>query len=190
MNDLFAGRSLLCSDLLCVGTYTERMEHTFNLQHNNLLIRILIAAALTVTGVAIAHSYQQSNTSELPPGSAEVVQPADLAKALRSSSSKPTVLYVGPRFLYAQAHISDAEFIGPASDPDSLDKLQKRVAGLAKNSPIVLYCGCCPWDHCPNIRPAYSALRKAGFTSVKALYLAKSFGTDWVDKGYPVEKGQ
>jgi len=98
------------------------------------------------------------------------------------------VFYVGPRFLYAQARIPGAEFIGPASEPQSLENLRKRVALLPKTSAIVLYCGCCPWDHCPNIRPAYNELQKRGFTNVKALYIAKSFGSDWVDKGYPVDK--
>ena len=29
-----------------------------------------------------------------------------------------------------------------------------------------------------------------GFTNVKVLYLANNFGADWVDKGYPVAKGE
>ena len=145
-----------------------------------------MAAAMFVTVVA----WQLPAASELPPGSTELIQPQELLKALQSGSAKPTVLYIGPRFLYAQAHIRNAEFIGPASDPQSLDNLRKRVATLPKNSWIVLYCGCCPWEHCPNIRPAYKALLKAGFTGVKVLYLGNSFGADWVDKGYPVEKGQ
>jgi hypothetical protein len=28
-----------------------------------------------------------------------------------------------------------------------------------------------------------------GFTNVKVLYLTDNFGTDWADKGYPVERG-
>jgi thiosulfate/3-mercaptopyruvate sulfurtransferase len=152
---------------------------------------ILIAAAVFVTVVAAAQNGGQAPAvSELAPGSAQLIQPQELLKALQSSSVKPTVLYVGPHFLYAQAHIRNAEFMGPASDPQSLANLRKRVAALPRNSSIVLYCGCCPWDHCPNIRPAYKELQKTGFTGVKVLYLGKSFGTDWVDKGYPVEKGQ
>jgi thiosulfate/3-mercaptopyruvate sulfurtransferase len=152
---------------------------------------ILIAGAVFVTAVAAAQNGGRSlAASELPPGSVELIQPQELLKALQSSAVKPTVLYVGPRFLYAQARIRGAEFIGPASDPQSLDNLRKRVAALPRNSRIVLYCGCCPWEHCPNIRPAYKELQKAGFTGVKVLYLGTSFGADWVDKGYPVEKGQ
>ena len=151
---------------------------------------VLLAAVMFVTIVAAQTGGQSPTVSDLPPGAAELIQPQGLLKALQSGLPKPLVLYVGPRFLYAQAHIHNAEFIGPASDPQSLDNLRRRIAALPRNSFIVLYCGCCPWDHCPNIRPAYKELLKSGFTGVKVLYLANSFGTDWVDKGYPVDKGQ
>jgi thiosulfate/3-mercaptopyruvate sulfurtransferase len=151
---------------------------------------MMIAAAVFVTVVATQSAGQSPAASELAPGSAALIQPQELLKALQSGSVKPTVLYVGPHFLYAQAHIRGAEFMGPASDPQSLDKLRKRVAALPRNASIVLYCGCCPWEHCPNIRPAHQALQMMGFTGVKVLYLANNFGTDWVDKGYPFEKGQ
>jgi thiosulfate/3-mercaptopyruvate sulfurtransferase len=150
----------------------------------------ILTYAIVCLAITLAAAGQSSAASELPPGSAELIQPQELLKALQSGAAKPLVLYVGPRFLFAQAHIPGAEFIGSASDPQSLERLRKRVAGLPKNYFIILYCGCCPWDHCPNIRPAYREIQKMGFTGVKALYLANSFGTDWVDKGYPVAKGQ
>jgi thiosulfate/3-mercaptopyruvate sulfurtransferase len=28
-----------------------------------------------------------------------------------------------------------------------------------------------------------------GFRNVKALYIADNFGTDWIEKGYPVTRG-
>jgi hypothetical protein len=146
---------------------------------------LFLATALLLAAVAAA----QSVPSDLPPGSAALVQTADLAKTVQSASAKPLIFYVGPRFLYAQAHIRGAEFIGPASESDSAERLRKRVAALPRKSRIVLYCGCCPWEHCPNIRPAYHELVNMGFTDVKALYLPNNFGTDWVEKGYPVEKG-
>lgn len=148
---------------------------------------VLLAAVMFVSIVAAQTGGQSAVASDLP--AAALIQPQALMKALESGLEKPLVLYVGPHVLYSQAHIRNAEFIGPASDPQALDNLRKRIAALPKNSYIVLYCGCCPWDHCPNIRPAYKELQKSGFTGVKVLFLAKNFGTDWVDKGYPVEKG-
>jgi hypothetical protein len=64
------------------------------------------------------------------------------------------------------------------------------VAPLPRKSFIVLYCGCCPWVRCPNVGPAFKLLRYLGFNNVKVLYLADNLGTDWVDKGYPVEHGR
>jgi thiosulfate/3-mercaptopyruvate sulfurtransferase len=152
------------------------------------IARFLVSAVMLVAVMAAAQSGGKSpSASELPPGSADLIQPEDLVKLLHSDK-KPTVLYVGPRFLYSQAHIPGAEFIGSAADAEFMEKLRKRAAPLPRNSTIVLYCGCCPWDHCPNIRPAHKELQKMGFTSVKALYLANSFGTNWVEKGYPAEK--
>jgi rhodanese-related sulfurtransferase len=104
--------------------------------------------------------------------------------------SKPLILNVGPRVLYAQAHIDGAEFIGPTSDQRGIDLLRQRVKSLPKNKQIVLYCGCCPWDRCPNVRPAFAALKKLGFTNVKVLYIANNIGTDWVEKDYPTARGQ
>jgi thiosulfate/3-mercaptopyruvate sulfurtransferase len=121
---------------------------------------------------------------------AALMQPETLAKQLKAGGAKPIILYVGPKFLYAQAHVAGAEFIGPASDAQSMERLKARVSKLPKTSQIALYCGCCPWDHCPNIRPAYAELQKLGYKNVKAVYMATSLGRDWVEKGYPTEKGE
>jgi len=107
---------------------------------------------------------------------------------LRSSGEKPLVLQVGSHVLYAEAHVPGSEYVGAAGTSTGLQALRERVSSLKKNQVIVLYCGCCPWGKCPNIRPAYQELKALGFTQVKALYLANNFGTDWVTKGYPVAK--
>lgn len=116
-----------------------------------------------------------------------MMSPADLNELLKSS--QPLVLQIGPRSLYDQAHIPDAEYIGPTFAPEGLDALRARVKPEAKNKLIVLYCGCCPWSHCPNVHPAYKELRNLGYTNVRVLYIANNFGTDWVNKGYPTTKG-
>jgi thiosulfate/3-mercaptopyruvate sulfurtransferase len=122
--------------------------------------------------------------------SSRLINPAELAKVLQSSGgNKPLMIQVGSHVLYSQAHIPGSEYIGPAASASGLEQLRKRVASLPKNTYIVLYCGCCPWDHCPNVKPADDALRSLGFTNVKVLYIANNFGADWVDKGYPAAKG-
>ena len=53
-----------------------------------------------------------------------------------------------------------------------------RMASVSKTKFIVLYCGCCPWDRCPNLGPAYKQLHDAGFSNVNVLYLANNLGTN------------
>jgi rhodanese-related sulfurtransferase len=119
------------------------------------------------------------------------MNPDELVKILQSSrSEKPLMIQVGSHVLYAQAHIPGSEYIGPAASEVGVQGLRQRVQALPRNKFIVLYCGCCPWGHCPNIKPADDALRAMGFSKVKVLYIADNFGADWVDKGYPVAKGE
>ncbi len=126
---------------------------------------------------------------EIP--AAELLQPEELVQILRSSSGeKPLILQVGSHVLYAEAHIPGSEYVGAAGLDAGLQALRERVNGLERNQFIILYCGCCPWNKCPNIRPAYQQLHVLGFTKVKVLYLATNFGADWVNKGYPVAKGR
>jgi len=102
---------------------------------------------------------------------------------------QPLVLQVGAHVLYAQAHIPGSEYVGPGEEDEGLEALRERVAKLPRDTPIVLYCGCCPWDHCRNIGGAYAALQRLGFTAVKVLYIEYDFGSNWVDLGYPVAAG-
>jgi thiosulfate/3-mercaptopyruvate sulfurtransferase len=121
---------------------------------------------------------------------ADLMQPAELAANLESTSvPKPLILQIGFHNLYAQAHIPDSEYIGSAKEDAGLDQLRNRVAKLGKDTAIVIYCGCCPWSHCPNVAAAYDTLHTLGFTHLKVLYIAENFGDNWVNQGYPVAKG-
>jgi thiosulfate/3-mercaptopyruvate sulfurtransferase len=129
--------------------------------------------------------------AELEPGSPQLINPEDLVKVLQASKGeKPLILNVGPSLLYMQAHIPGSEYIGAGSTPQGIESLRRRVKSLPHNTFVILYCGCCPWSHCPNVHPVYNELHKASFTKVKVLYIADNFGTDWVYKGYPTIKGQ
>jgi rhodanese-related sulfurtransferase len=140
-----------------------------------------------VIGVAILLAYQAfAYQASLIPAS-RLINPDELVKMLKNE--KPLVLQVGSHVLYSQAHIPGSEYIGAGSTESGVEALRKRVKALPRNQSIVLYCGCCPWSHCPNIQPADAALHAMGFTNVKVLYIANNFGADWVDKGYPVAKG-
>lgn len=114
----------------------------------------------------------------------ELIQPPDLAARL---SAKPAIFQVGPNVLYRSKHIPGSAFAGPGAKPEGIALLKAAVANLPRDREIVLYCGCCPWDKCPNVQPAVDTLRQMGFTRVKALYIADNFKTNWIDPGYPVE---
>ena len=78
-------------------------------------------------------------------------------------------------------------YAGPGNKEEGLAELKKAVADVPKDRQIVLYCGCCPWDHCPNMKPAYSLLHSLGYTKIKVVEIPNNFAKDWVDKGLPVE---
>jgi thiosulfate/3-mercaptopyruvate sulfurtransferase len=149
--------------------------------------RALWAASglLLLAGSAAAPSEQAKS------GFGELIQPEELAAILRSpKEEKPLLLQVGFHVLYVQAHIPGSEYHGPASRPDGLEDLRKRVESLPRTTFIVVYCGCCPWVRCPNMKPASELLREMGFTDVRPLYIGENFGADWVAKGYPVATGE
>jgi len=147
---------------------------------HSLVILLFLLAVISIASIAFA--------ADVP--SAALIQPETLAKVLQSNAAKPLILQVGFQKLYQQAHIPGAEYVGAATDAEGIQKLEKRVTSLPKNKAIVLYCGCCPWWHCPNVQPAYELLHSMGFTNVKVLYIGQNFGADWVSKGYPTERGQ
>lgn len=157
-----------------------------NLQAAKKSLTLSIAlVALASLSLSLAMAYQAS----LIPA-ARLMNPDELIKVLQSSKAeKPLMIQVGSHVLFSQAHIPGSEYIGPSSTEMGLQQLRHRVESLPKKKFIVLYCGCCPWSHCPNVKPADDALRALGFTNVKVLYMANNFGADWVDKGYPVAKG-
>ncbi len=118
-----------------------------------------------------------------------IITPAELVKELKDKGEgKPVILQVGFEFLYNTGHIPGAEYAGPASKPQGLSLIKKAVSNLKKNTNIVIYCGCCPWNHCPNIRPAFKLLKELGYSNVQALVIKQDFGQDWSDKGYPEVK--
>ena len=117
-----------------------------------------------------------------------LIQPKDLAARLASGAAKPAIFYVGPNVLYRSKHIPGALYAGPAGKSEGLAVLKAAVEKLPRDRELVIYCGCCPWDHCPNIKPAIELLTQMGFTRVKAMYSGANFKTDWIDRGYPVEQ--
>jgi rhodanese-related sulfurtransferase len=118
----------------------------------------------------------------------DLMPPAALASRLQTSQPKPLILYVGFPVLYRSTRIPGAVLAGPMDKPEGLAALKQAVANVPKNKEIVIYCGCCPFAQCPNIRPGFRVLREMGYTNVKLVDMPTNMSTDWVGKGYPTDK--
>jgi thiosulfate/3-mercaptopyruvate sulfurtransferase len=147
-----------------------------------------LAAPLLLLTLSLAMSGQSPNGAAVnPPWDApQVLQTDDLAKMIASKSGKPRVFQVGFAVLYKSKHIPGSTYAGPGSKDEGLQLLQEAVASVAKDQLIVLYCGCCPWDHCPNMKPAFRLLQSLGYKNIKVVEIPQNFAKDWVEKGYPV----
>lgn len=121
----------------------------------------------------------------------DLIEPATLAGILAHGpqDARPLVLCVGFPFLYHGGHIPGAILAGPASRSSGLAQLKHEVQNLPHGRHIVIYCGCCPWKDCPNVRPAFRTLNGMGFTHVRVLVIPHNFEKDWAKQGYPVKKG-
>jgi thiosulfate/3-mercaptopyruvate sulfurtransferase len=126
--------------------------------------------------------------SDLPWTSTQVLRPEDLAHQLADKkAAQPKMLHVGFAVMYKTKHIPGSVYAGPGRTEAGLEELKKAVADVPKDRQIVLYCGCCPWDHCPNMKPAFRLLESMGFKNVKVVEIPENFAKDWIDKGFPVE---
>jgi thiosulfate/3-mercaptopyruvate sulfurtransferase len=155
------------------------------------VFKVIVGAAVAIGITQLCgHLQAQATNAPLAASSvpaAQLMQPEALSKALNATgAARPLILQVGSKLMFDQAHIPGSEYVGPGSREDGLNLLRQRVKMLPKNSYIVLYCGCCPWDRCPNVGNAFKTMQEMGFTNVKVVYFATNFGTDWVNKGYPV----
>ena len=139
-------------------------------------MRILLLGAAVVLTVSLAAGLA-------------LVQPGELAAQLTAKGAHPAIFQVGPNVLYRGKHIPGAAYAGPASRAEGLELLRSAVDKLPRNGDIVVYCGCCPWGNCPNVKPAMALLKDMGFTHAKAIYIETGFSKDWTEKGYPVEAG-
>ena len=138
---------------------------------------LLIAVAV----VAVAFTVQDPSE---PWTKEQLMEPADLARILNDvTSPQPIILNIG-----SVGDIQGAESIGIAKNEDGLENLRTRLSSLPKDADIVIYCGCCPFKDCPNVRPAFSLLTEMNFTDPKLLDLPDNLKVDWIDKGYPMSE--
>jgi hypothetical protein len=157
---------------------------------------LLIGPHISFCQLAQASSQQSERAKSAQAAQADpwtpeqTVDPATLAKEISGSrGSRPVVVSVSPHALYLGGHIPGAVFQGPGFNAQAIEGLKHWAQHLPRSTDLVVYCGCCPLVHCPNLRPAFRALQSMGFTHLRALILPTNFYTDWYSKGYPTAKG-
>lgn len=111
----------------------------------------------------------------------QLLEPSELAGMISSKQELPLIISVGPG-----AYIQHSVAIGMVDNTEGIKKLKKELANHPANTKVVIYCGCCPFEHCPNVRPAIETLKAMKFTSYQLLNLSHNIKVDWINKGYPV----
>ncbi len=144
--------------------------------------RTIILSLFAIAFIAFAFHKVSVQRGNEPWTQNQLLEPADLAKVLTDvNSPQPTIYSIGPMPI-----IKNSIDIGSAGEKDNLRKLEQDLGKLSKDANIVIYCGCCPFNKCPNIRPAFTLLNEMGFKNHKLLNMPHNVKVDWIDHGYPV----
>lgn len=99
-----------------------------------------------------------------------------------NTKDKPLIFNVGP-----MENIKGAIAMGAATSVTFNNRIESALAMESKTKAVVVYCGCCSYVSCPNIKPAYDMILAHGFKNIKVLELPEGIKPDWVAKGYPTE---
>jgi|25BtaG_2_1085352.scaffolds.fasta_scaffold09288_3 hypothetical protein len=111
----------------------------------------------------------------------QLLEPSELVQLLDNSEDSLVIFSLG-----AGGIIPGSKDTGPSGEKESLNNLRQELEKLPKDSNILIYCGCCPFNICPNVRPAFALLNEMDFTNHQLLNLRENIKVDWIDKGYPV----
>jgi rhodanese-related sulfurtransferase len=136
---------------------------------------LLTAVVLLVSCLATQAQEPVNWTSD------QLMEPTELSAAIKANKDIPVILSIGP-----DAIIPRSKDIGMVKEAENMKKFKDELTSLPKDTQIVVYCGC-PFEHCPNIRPAMQLLKDMKFTNYKLLDLPHNIKIDWINKGFPTE---
>ena len=149
--------------------------------------KILLSILLSVSVIYFSNAQTSINTQQSLDKrdtwtQKDLIEPSVLAAIIANPKAKQAMVYnIG-----VVENIKGAKNFGAASEKENLDKFKKTLTGLSKTSFVVVYCGCCPFNKCPNIRPAFNMMKSMGFVNGKLLNLPTNLKQNWIDKGYPL----
>jgi thiosulfate/3-mercaptopyruvate sulfurtransferase len=128
-------------------------------------------------------SFSLVQKKEVPYASEYLISPADLASIINNPKAKlPVILNVGSMKL-----IKNAETGGMGYSDEGMKEFKIKVNKLDKNQLIVIYCGCCKMENCPNVKSPFDYMKTSGFKNFKILNIETGLYEDWISKGYPME---
>lgn len=144
-----------------------------------ITISLLVIVAMVFAFKSFSLQQGKENWTEK-----QLIEPSELAKIINDPKvSKPIIYSIGPG-----GNIKGSIEMGAAQEKENLDKFKTELNKLAKDTDIFIFCGCCPFKDCPNIRPAFKLLNEMKFTNHKLLNLSHNLKVDWIDKGYPMNE--
>lgn len=139
---------------------------------------------IVIMGMLLFAGRLQAQTPAEPWRPEQLMPTRVLAEKIeKNQTAKMVIISVGP-----DAVIKGSVDNGPGRDPQNIAKLKTYLQSVPKDKEVVIYCGCCPFDRCPNIRPAFAALVEMGFKHAKLLDIPKNVKVDWLDKQYPANE--
>lgn len=148
-------------------------------------ILYIILFMLTTTSISMAQTTFNPNQSLDKRNTwteKDLMEPSALAAIISNPKAKQAQIFnIG-----VVDDIKGAKNMGGASVNANLEKFKKALSSLPKNTLVVVYCGCCPFEKCPNIRPAFNLMKSMGFTNGKLLNLPTNLKQNWIDKGFPL----
>ena len=139
---------------------------------------LILKSFILITFVCLSSSSKAQNPVNWTKD--QLMEPSTLANAIKTQKNVPVIISVGPG-----AIIPNSIDAGMASKKEGIEKLVSQLKKINKKKTVVIYCGCCPFDHCPNVRPAIDALKKMKFKNYYLLDLPHNIKKDWLDEGYP-----
>src|ERR1700693_147924 len=120
--------------LILIGDKSYKM---LNMKYRIVFILIIIASLAYI-------KYEEKKESGPEPWTAsQLLSPTALAAIINNpTGKKPMIISVGPGAL-----IKGSLDMGPVHEKENLEKLKQQLSKLPKDADIVIYCGCCPFEH-------------------------------------------
>ncbi len=147
---------------------------------NTMFRKVGLISLMVIVHCTFTYAQDRRTLSLNDPWKAGQLLPAEQLASMIKKGEKIKIYNIGP-----VGNIKGAVNFGAASEAKNLEKFKLSLKDKPRNQRMVFYCGCCPMNNCPNIRPAFRMLQQMKFTNIQILELPTNIRVDWINKGYP-----